>query len=82
MFAAVASPAQLEDLDEDSPAEGNTYFRVAKIQIIGTDPDYLQDVFTQIVADSELLIDNYDALSALQVQATYTVTKDSATIVS
>jgi len=77
-FAAVCSPAQLQDLDTVSPASGESYFRDSKVTLIGTNPSYLDSVVNEIVSDIQILIDNDTSLEFLVDSEEYFVSSDSS----
>lgn len=70
VFAAVATSAQLEDLDDDAPAEGTTFFRSHKVEILSRNPDYLKDVYDDIVWELQKLCDDVRSLEVLTEQET------------
>lgn len=77
VFVAVASPAQMEDLDIDCPAAESSYFRVKKITMIGSNSSFLEDVFRTILAEIQLLLDNEEALTLLESEAIYMISSDN-----
>jgi hypothetical protein len=78
-FAAVASPAQLEDLDVNSPREDSTYFRSSKVQLTHTSLVYLDYIWNTIVTDVSMLVEDAAAMSVLEEEETVTVTATSTT---
>lgn len=77
VFAAISTPAQLEDFDIDSPAAGTSFFRVYKIDLVSRNAAYLEEVFESILSELQKLVDDYTALSNLTADAIYTITADS-----
>lgn len=77
VFVAIATPAQLEDFDESSPAEGSSYYRTSSIDLISRNIGYLEDVFQSILAELQKLVDDYDSLNLLQPDGIYTITSES-----
>lgn len=61
-FVAVATPAQLESLPINCPEPGSSYFRSIGVVILGETAEYMQWVLTQIQADTQMLIDDLNAL--------------------
>ena len=61
-FAAVATPVQLESLPINCPASGSSYFRTTNVTILGDTAEYMQWVLTQIQADTQMLINDLNAL--------------------
>lgn len=77
VFVAVATPAQMQDLDINSPAADSSYFRVNKINIVGSNASFVKDVFETILAEIQLLVDNEEAVTALEEEALYTISAGS-----
>lgn len=77
VFAAVCTPAQLEDLQEGSPADGSSYFRASKVDIITRNADYLQEVFNSIAAEVTALTNSVSALQLLGADEAYQVVSDT-----
>ncbi len=80
VFAAVATPVQLEDFDEDSPKEGDSYFRTDKIDVTGRTMTYLDWFVEQLLADVQKLVIDVGLLATLEDQGTYTITDSSVTL--
>lgn len=76
IFAAVATPAQLEDFDEDSPAAGTSYYRTNKIEILSRNADYLEDVYDDIVWQVQKLVDDMKALTNIENEITVRFTEN------
>lgn len=77
-FAAVCTPAQLEDFDVNSPSsETTSYFRVDKIDIQSRNAAYLEDVFNSILRELQKLVDDYESLNDLQPDGIYTITANT-----
>lgn len=76
-FAAVASPAQLEDLDINSPRDGSSYFRTYKVQFVESSLVYLDYIFNTVVNDISLLVEDAEAMSILEEEETVTITASS-----
>lgn len=75
-FVAVCTPAQLEDLEENAPADGTSFYRVSKIDVISRNPDYLQDVFDDILVQIRKLCDDVESLNELEVEELYEIESD------
>jgi len=76
VFAAVCTPAQLEDFDDDAPKQGASYFRTYTVDIVSRNSAYLEDVFQSILAELQKLADDYAALGELQPDGIYTITNE------
>lgn len=79
VFAAVASPAQMEDLDINEPTPDTTFFRVKLVDIVGSSPTYLNDVFDSILVDAQKLISDTDTMADLIDEGNYIVTASAIT---
>jgi hypothetical protein len=77
VFVAVASPAQIEELPVDAPSAPNIHYRTNKADITSSDPQLLDDVFTNILAELQLLTDQLTTLDEIVVDGTYSISKDS-----
>jgi hypothetical protein len=76
VFAAVATPAQLEDFDEDVPGPGTSYYRTNKIDILSRNADYLNDVYDDIVWQVQKLVDDMKALTKIENEVTVRITEN------
>jgi hypothetical protein len=74
VFAAVATPAQLEDFDEDAPKDGSSYFRSASIDLVHRNPEYLEEVYHSILQELQKLANDIAALQNLRPDAIVTIT--------
>ena len=82
VFVAVSSPEQLEDLAEDNPRDGTSYFRSDNICIIASNEAYLTKVFDTIMDDVQLLMSNSEALDILAPDGTYVVSSSGVNQIS
>ena len=73
LFAAVATPAQLEDFNIDAPNENSSYFRDSKIDIVSRNPKYLEEVFDEIISQLQKLVGDTEALNVLQADGIYQI---------
>lgn len=78
VFAAVTTPAQIEDFDEDSPGTDSSYFRVYNIELISRNAAYLEDVFESVLVELQKLVDDYEAIQSLEPDAIYTISSASS----
>jgi len=76
VFAAVATPAQLEDFDEDVPGPGTSYYRTNKIDILSRNADYLNDVYDDIVWQVQKLVDDMKALTKIENEVIVRITEN------
>ena len=82
VFRAVCTPTQLEDFDADSPAEGTSYFRVDKIELVARTPEAIKDVFDSILFEVKKLVVDLTALDDLSNAQTYLINAtDPVTVV-
>lgn len=80
VFVAVASPAQLDDFDVNSPAEGDSHFRTKEITLTTKTLVYLEQVFQQIVVDIQKLVDEFEVKEILDPQGIYEIFSDHVEI--
>lgn len=80
VFVAVATPAQIEDFDINSPAQGDSHFRVSKIELLSRNIDYLEEVFQSILRELQDLVDKHEALQALNNDGVYSITANQVTV--
>jgi hypothetical protein len=73
VFCAVCTPTQLEDFDEDAPAQGTSYFRVSKVELVARTPEALKDVFDSILFEVKKLVVDLTALDDLNNAQTYLI---------
>ena len=74
VFAAVATPAQLEDFGVDAPREGSSYFLINKIDIISRNAEYLEDIYEDIKSQVQKLVGDVEALENLTTDETIEIT--------
>lgn len=77
VFAAVATPAQIEDFDRNSPAEGTSFFRTSKVDIVTRNAAYLEEVFASILRELQKLVDDFESLNLLIPDGIYTIEADN-----
>lgn len=80
VFAAVCTPVQLEDLPADVPQEGTSYYRTDKVDILSRNPEYLEEVFDDIVACIQRLVRDFESLEVLEEDGTYEIDAGDVTI--
>lgn len=73
-FVAVCTPTQLEDFEEDAPAEGSSYFRTDSIELIARTPEYLMEVFDSLIYEVKKLVIDLSDLDVLTDAEVYTIT--------
>jgi hypothetical protein len=78
-FVTVASPAQIEDIQQQSPAPGEFFYRDNTFSLISSDPTLLQTTANNILADVQLTIQQSEDLDVLSTAETITVTDSSIT---
>lgn len=79
VFAAICTPALLEELEVDNPSAGTSYFRTSKIQLVGANESYLDELFNTILGEVQVLVQNAEVFDTLKEQATYSVTSSAIT---
>ena len=55
-FVAVCTPTQLEDFGENSPADGSSYYRSNRVELVGRTPEMLQTVFESLLFEVKKLV--------------------------
>lgn len=75
-FVAVATPAQLEDFDEDAPAEGSSFFRTNKIELIARTPELLQEVVDSLMYEVKKLAVDLDDIETLEDEEVFLIQSD------
>ena len=65
-FAAIATPEQLEDLLVDEPHGSTSYFRTSSVVLYSLNKATLDDLYSTIVEEIQLLVANLDALDRLE----------------
>jgi hypothetical protein len=73
VFAAVCTPTQLEDFEEDTPGEGTSYYRTNKIELIGRTPEFLETVFNSLLYETKKLVVDLTDMDNLSDTAVYNV---------
>jgi len=73
VFAAVCTPTQLEDFEEDTPGEGTSYYRTNKIELIGRTPEFLETVFNSLLYETKKLVVDLTDMDNLSDAAVYNV---------
>ena len=79
-FVTVASLPQIEDINQLVPAKDSTYFRDSTITLISSDPDLLQNISDDIIADLQLTLSQLDELDDIAESETITITPSSVTV--
>lgn len=73
IFVGVCTPTQLEDFDEDSPAEGTSFFRTASIELVARTPELIQQVFDSLVYEVKKLVIDLSDLEILSEEEVYSI---------
>ena len=61
-FAAIASPAQLEDLLANEPSGDTSYYRSSTVSFVVANPARLEEIYNQVVAEVQALVYNLNIL--------------------
>jgi hypothetical protein len=75
-FVAVCTPAQLEDLAEDAPDKGTSYFRTDTIELIIRTPETLEDIFQSVLYEVQKLATDLDSIEQLSQEKVYTLSSE------
>lgn len=73
IFVGVCTPTQLEDFDEDSPAEGTSFFRTDIIELVARTPELIQQVFDSLIYEVKKLVVDLTDLEVLSDEEVYSV---------
>ena len=76
-FVAVCTPTQLEDLQEDAPDEGTSYYRTDKIELIARTPEVIQTILDSLLYEVKKLVVDLSDLDNLAEPRVYTISADS-----
>ena len=76
-FVAVCTPAQLEDLQEDSPEAGSSYYRTNRIELIARTPELLQTVFDSLIYEVNKLVIDLSDIEKLLPEEVYLISAGS-----
>ena len=74
VFCAVATPAQVEEFDVNSPRAGDSFFRTNTIELVSRNADYLEQVFESILKELQKLVEDVESLEALKTDGVYSIT--------
>lgn len=77
VFVAIATVAQIEDFDTGSPAEDSTYFRTSSLALVGTNPAFIEELFTTVLSEIQQLVDNAEVLEEIKPDGVYEITADT-----
>lgn len=75
-FVAVCTPTQLEDLLEDSPEEGTSYYRTDTIELVVRTAEMLQTVFDSLLYEVQKLVIDLQNIELLEPEEIYTLSSD------
>lgn len=78
VFAAVATPVQMQDFNEYSPAAGTSYFRDSRVELMLRTPEAIQEIFDSIVYELQKLALDITIIEDMQQDGIYTITADAA----
>ncbi len=82
-FAAVATPAQLEDLPANAPTGDSSYFRVSSVELVVRTLEGLNAVFDSLVYElNKLCIDMNIIQNELKDAQQYIISSDGPTTVT
>lgn len=74
VFCAVATPAQVEEFDINSPRAGDSFFRTNIIELVSRNANYLENVFQSILKELQKLVEDVEALENLKTDGVYSIT--------
>jgi hypothetical protein len=75
-FVAICTPVQLEDLAEDSPEEGTSYYRTDTIELVVRTAEMLQTVFDSLLYEVQKLVVDLQDIDLLEPEEIYTLSSD------
>jgi hypothetical protein len=75
-FVAIATPTQLEDFDEDAPADGSSFFRTNSIELVMRTPELLQEVFDSLMYEVKKLVVDLEDIEKLSDEEVFLVESD------
>lgn len=73
VFAGVCTPSQLEDLGEDAPLAGTSFFRSNSVDLIATTSEELKNLLDSVVYEVKKLVDDLAALDVLADDEIYNI---------
>ena len=73
IFVGVCTPAQLEDLGEDSPLAGTSFFRSNTVDLIATTSEELKNILDSAIFEVKKLVDDLSALDVLTDDEIYSI---------
>jgi hypothetical protein len=76
-FVAVCTPTQLEDLQEDAPDEGTSYYRTDRIELIARTPEVIQTILDSLLYEVKKLVVDLSDLDNLAEPRVYTISANS-----
>lgn len=79
-FAAICSPAQLEDLPVNSPEGKISYFRVNRVELVANTPELLERIFDSMLYEVQKLVIDLNAIDNLEPAEVYMVTAGGVTL--
>ena len=69
-FAAISTPVQLEDINEDTPEAGSSYYRTDTVSLVGNSLEWIEWVLTEIKNDLYKLVKDYNSLQVVTAAST------------
>lgn len=76
VFAAIATPNQLEDLEINSPGADSSFFLSNQVEIVTRNADFLEQVFDDIVSSLQRLVLDTESLNILEGDGIYEIEAD------
>jgi hypothetical protein len=73
IFVGVCTPTQLEDLGEDSPLAGTSFFRSNSIDLVATTSEELKNTLDSVIFEVKKLVDDLSALDVLTDDEVYNI---------
>lgn len=80
-FVAVASPTQLEDFEEDAPAEGSSFFRTNTIELVAYTTELLQEIVDSLIYETKKLLVDLDSMDNLKDEEVFLIQSDQPTFI-
>ena len=79
-FVTVASPAQIAEIQQSTPTKDSSYFRDNAISLISSDPEFIQQIADDILADIQLTLQQASDLDGMSAPETIIITPSAVTV--
>jgi len=79
-FVGVCTPVQLEDLPLNTPEDGGSFYRVAKIELVGRLPEAIDKIFDSLLYEVQKLVQDLNSLDDLNEAKIYSITQNGTVL--